>query len=325
MNDRSALSGPNAFPAALSRLRTAGEASHLTGFAGNPLDRQSEHRSDTCVADALADPAARLYLFDGERALIKTNGSSLDPLFLPAEAEGCGFRRDDAILLGHLPDGPRLAAPVAGDEAHPDRIKAIDLRSLAVQGVFGADHLGPIAQARSTLAWHENHRFCGRCGGPTLVQGGGVRRYCEPCQRQHFPRVDPVVIMLAIHGEDCLLGRGAHFLPGMYSALAGFVEPGETIEDAVRRETLEESGVAIGAVAYHASQPWPFVSSLMIGCHAEALDRSIRRDEAELQDCRWFSRGEAAAMLAGTHPQGLRTPPRMAIANRLITAFVEAG
>ena len=132
---------------------------------------------------------------------------------------------------------------------------------------------------------------------------GGYRRDCPNCGAEHFPRTDPVVIMLAIDGERCLLGRQARFAPGMYSCLAGFVEPGETIEDAVRRETAEEAGITVGRVRYHASQPWPFPSSLMIGCHAEALSRDIVRDDAELEACRWFSRAEVRAMLAG-RPSG---------------------
>jgi NAD+ diphosphatase len=129
--------------------------------------------------------------------------------------------------------------------------------------------------------------------------------------------------MLAVHGDRCLLGRQPRFAPGMYSALAGFLEPGETIEEAVRRETKEEAGIHIGRVRYHSSQAWPFPSSLMIGCHAEALSDTVERDAAELEDCRWFQRSEAQLMLAGTHPQGLIAPPRMAIAHQLVAAFAD--
>ena len=192
------------------------------------------------------------------------------------------------------------------------------------RGLLPAAQLGLLAQARSLLGWHESHPFCARCGQATGIDLGGIRRRCAACDALHFPRVDPVVIMLAIHGEDCLLGRSHHFDPGRYSALAGFMEPGETIEGAVRRETEEESGIRIGEVVYFASQPWPFVSSLMIACHAEALTREIRMDESELDDCRWFSRAEVRQMLAGAHPQEFTAPPEMAIANRLLAAFAEA-
>jgi len=156
------------------------------------------------------------------------------------------------------------------------------------------------------------------------MKGGGTSRTCPSCNIETFPRVDPVVIMLAIEGDRCLLGRQARFAPGMFSALAGFLEPGETIEEAVRREVMEESGVRVGRVAYHSSQPWPFPHSLMIGCHAEALSTEIDRDAEELEDCRWFDREEVRLMLAGTHPEGLNAPFPMAIAHHLIKAFAES-
>jgi NAD+ diphosphatase len=227
------------------------------------------------------------------------------------------------ILLGVAPDGPRLAGLVSANAERPEDIKAIDLRSLAMQEALDPADLAGLAQARSYLHWHAANRFCGRCGEPLAVQGGGVSRACAKCETQIFPRVDPVVIMLAIDGERCLLGRQARFAPGMYSALAGFLEPGETIEEAVRREVKEEAGITIGRVAYHSSQAWPFPHSLMIGCHAEALSTEVDRDAAELEDCRWFEREEVRLMLAGAHPEGLKAPFRMAIANRLVTAFAE--
>jgi NAD+ diphosphatase len=180
-----------------------------------------------------------------------------------------------------------------------------------------------MAQAGALLAWHATHRFCGRCGAATESRAGGYKRVCTGCNAEHFPRTDPVAIMLAVKPERCLLGRGYHFAPGMYSCLAGFIEPGETIEAAVRRETLEESGIRLGRVVYHASQPWPFPFSLMIGCFGEALDEEIRRDTAELEDCRWFGRDEVLAMLDGRHPDGIVTPPPGAIAHQIIRHWAE--
>ncbi len=171
-----------------------------------------------------------------------------------------------------------------------------------------AADLGAMAQARSLCNWHLRHGHCSVCGAPSVMKIGGYRRDCPACGAEHFPRTDPVVIMLAIDGDRALLGRQARFAPGMYSCLAGFVEPGETIEDAVRRETQEESGIRIGRVRYYSSQPWPFPSSLMIGCHAEALSTEIHRDEVELEDCRWFDRAEVLSMIAGTHPDGHQMP-----------------
>ncbi len=302
---------------------TPAEASQYNGFAGNRLDRLSEARDESSLAAATADPRARYLLFAEERALIAVNGEAGIAAFERPAAERLGLLADSLVLLGAAAEGPCLAGLVDEQRDLPDTVKAIDLRSLASQGLLNADDLGAIAQARSMLAWHANHQFCARCGKPTLMRGGGVRRDCPACSAQHFPRVDPVAIMLTIEGERCVMGRQAHFAPGMYSALAGFIEPGETIEDAVRRETLEEAGIEIGRVRYHSSQPWPFVSSLMIGCHCEALTSDISPDESELEDCRWFDRAEVRAMIAGSHPGGLVVPPRMAIANRLICAFAD--
>jgi NAD+ diphosphatase len=297
------------------------EASSLHGFSGNRIERRSEKRDDGAVAAALADPAARLYLFQGDKAVLRTDGAAA-PTFTSAEAGALGADRAAMILLGWTDAGPRLAVTlpdtVALDEG---AYRVIDLRSLAVEGGIGGADLGAMAQARSLCHWHLRHGFCAVCGSPTAMKIGGYRRDCPACEAQHFPRTDPVVIMLAVDGERALLGRQTRFAPGMYSCLAGFVEPGETIEDAVRRETQEEAGIRIGRVRYHSSQPWPFPSSLMIGCHAEALTTEVVRDEVELEACRWFDRDEVLSMIAGTHPDGLKTPPPIAIASHIIRAW----
>jgi len=297
------------------------EPSAAVGYAGNRIDRRSELRTPDSVPTALKDAAARFYLFRGDPPLIK---AGQEPLFSLSEAEALGIDREHVVLLGWSAAGPRLAAmapeSVPIDEA---RMSAVNLRSLAVADELSAEHLGGLAQARSLLNWHGRHRFCSNCGAPTRMALGGYRRDCPGCAVEHFPRTDPVVIMLAIDGDRALLGRSARFQAKSYSCLAGFMEPGETIEDAVRRETHEESGVRIGRVRYFASQPWPFPASLMIGCHGEALSTEITRDETELEDCRWFARDEIRAMLAGTHPEGLVTPVRMAIAHHVIRAWAE--
>lgn len=298
----------------------APEASSLTGFSGNRIDRRSENRTEESVPAALAEAAARLYLFRGDQALVR----GAEPLFTAAEARALGAEPERTILLGWAAAGPRLAAELGSGTAVDDpAIRLVDLRTLAVEGAVAADHLGALAQARALCHWHARHGFCAVCGQPTAIRIGGYRRDCAACGAEHFPRTDPVVIMLAVDGDRCLMGRQARFAPGMYSCLAGFLEPGETIEDAVRRETREEAGIAVGRVRYYASQPWPFPASLMIGCHAEALSTDIRRDEAELEDCRWFPRAEVLAMAAGTHPDGLKMPPPIAIANRIIRAWAE--
>jgi NAD+ diphosphatase len=295
------------------------EPSSLVGFAGNRIDRQSENRTDDALDIALADPAARIMQSRGGRLYLRLNGAGFDPYFSLAEARAMGAKLEHAVLLV---TGPVVMAPGALEpEALPEGIKAIDHRSVYMQGLIGEDALGELAQGAALLSWHHNHRFCGRCGAATQMRIGGYKRACPSCGAEHFPRTDPVAIMLVVHREKCLLGRSPHFAPGMYSALAGFIEPGETIEAAVRREVLEESGIRLGRVVYHASQPWPFPYSLMIGCFGEALDGDIVFDGRELEDCRWFSRDEVRAILAGNHPDGLTAPPPGAIASHLIRAW----
>ena len=300
------------------------EPSQFVGFAGNRIDRQSEKRSDDAVVHALADARTRLLLMKAGRMLLRPNGGLGDPYFSRAEADGFGAAVAEAILLGQDSGGPVVAVPVAADlEALPEGVAAADYRSVLMQGLVGEAEVGAMAQGAALLAWHATHRFCGRCGHATEMRAGGYKRVCPACNAEHFPRTDPVAIMLTVTPEKCLLGRGAHFAPGMYSALAGFIEPGETIEAAVRRETLEESGIRLGRVVYHASQPWPFPFSLMIGCFGEALDDIVLRDEAELEDCRWFARDEVISMLEQRHPDGINVPPPGAIAHHLIRHWAE--
>jgi NAD+ diphosphatase len=237
---------------------------------------------------------------------------------------------DDAteiVFLGLLDGAPRFGVGIAADAAaalkNRDGFHVTDLRSIAVQGLVAPEHLPQLAEAKAVLHWHARHRFCPNCGAATQPVCGGWKRDCPRCKTEHFPRTDPVVIMLATDGEDCLLGRSPRFAPTMWSCLAGFVEPGESIEDAVRRETREEAGIVCGRLRYFASQPWPFPTSLMIGCHAQALTREIVVDRQELEDARWFSKDEVVSMLLRTHPQSLTTPPPMAIAHHIIRAWVE--
>ncbi len=194
-----------------------------------------------------------------------------------------------------------------------------DLRGLALEDALPADQLGILAQARSLLHWHERHGFCANCGAKTQMLDGGYRRHCEACKADHFPRTDPVIIIVVRRPGYILLGRQASWTAGMYSALAGFMEPGETIEDAARREVFEESGIRLGAVSYVASQPWPFPASLMIGLHGEALSEAITIDDKELEEARWFSLDEARMMVDRTHPQGLWATRPQAIAHLLVT------
>lgn len=297
------------------------------GYTNSPVDRAAERRTDAVALAAFAaDPAARAYVIGGE--LIVLNKAADGPDFTIAEARALGAVAD-IVFLGVRDGTARFGMGM-------ERVKAeglvsrsdlliTDLRSIAVQGLASHEHLPPIAEAKALLHWHARHRFCSACGAPTQMTEGGWKRHCPSCGVEHFPRTDPVVIMLAVQGARCLLGRSPRFAPTMWSCLAGFVEPGETIEEAVRRETLEEVGIVCGRVSYFASQPWPFPSSLMIGCHAEAVSDTVAVDRAELEDARWFSRDEAAAMLLRAHPGGLSIPPPVAIAYHIIRAWLEDG
>lgn len=298
------------------------------GYAGSALDRAAALRADPQFLEACAtQDACGFYLVGGEMVVLKRSGDAFDPIFSAGEVST--FAVAERVFLGLVQGAGRFGLSLPHDVIEAlksdHRFHITDLRSIAVQGLVPADHLAPIAEAKALLHWHARRHFCSNCGHPTEVVQAGWRRDCTHCNAQHFPRTDPVVIMLAVSGDRCLLGRQTRFVPGMWSCLAGFVEPGETIEEAARRETFEEAGIRCGTVRYFASQPWPFPSSLMIGCHAEALSHEIIVDRDELEDARWFSREEAAAMLMRKHPDGLGTPPPMAIAHHILRAWVERG
>jgi NAD+ diphosphatase len=304
----------------------------LLGYTANALDRAADRRQDAAAIAALeADPRARVHLIGGEIVVAhkpqNARDGDEDPAFTFPQAAALAAWREK-VFLGLFEGAPRFAVGI--DRAAVESLKSrsdllvTDLRSIATGGLLAPEHLPPLAEAKAVLGWHARHRFCANCGTPSRVVDAGWRRDCPACGTQHFPRTDPVVIMLAIDGERCLLGRSPRFAPRMWSCLAGFIEPGETIEEAVRRETLEESGVVCGGVAYFASQPWPFPMSLMIGCHAAAVSTEITVDRSELEDARWFSRDEVVAMLLRRHPEGLTVAHPIAIAYHIIRAWVEA-
>lgn len=317
MSSRSIFDSPRPHP----------EASSLVAFSGNRLDRRSEHRDDDCIEKAVRMDGALFYALAGSKLVLKHENEVIDPLFAPYELPELKPDFDEAILLGFEESGaPRLAVPVGVDPENPvDHLKFADCRALMREALLNDAALGEAAQASAMMSWSLATRFCGRCGAKTEPKAGGYRRKCTGCGADHFPRTDPVVIMLAIDvdGDRCLLGRSPHFPPGMYSCLAGFLEPGETIEAAVRRETLEESGIETDCVRYHASQAWPMPHSLMIGCYAEAKSLEISRDTLELEDCRWFSRQDVEAMIEGRHPEEIVVPVSGAVAYRLIRDWLD--
>ncbi len=303
-------------------------------FSGNPLDRASEKRVDAeWVAAKRRDPSS--YVLPMWR---------LQPFLLGPESAR------DRLEAGFL--RPGLAEPLAG----PDGVSiflgleggnayfALDISAardpanegpLAGLGHFremrGASMLLPakdtaiLGQAKALIDWHQRHGFCPRCGARTVLADAGYKRVCSGCEAEHFPRTDPVVIMLATHGDACLVGRGKQFPRGMFSALAGFVEPGETIEEAVARELHEEVRVKTVKVTYFATQPWPFPSSLMIGCFAEAESRDIVVDETEIAEAHWVERPIVRAVLGGDQSHGFWLPPSIAIAHHLIRTWAENG
>jgi NAD+ diphosphatase len=313
------------------------------GFAANPLDRLSERREDEAfLAAQRARLDARTLVICRDMPVLSKTAKGLEALFSLEEARRLGTVREN-VLLGAQADGTPVYADLLDDAAVElrgdssdgfldkrvlvipgrDDVTLTDMRTIAIQGLLPASLVGMLGQAKAVLSWHNRSRFCSNCGAPTRVSAAGWRRECDVCKTQHFPRTDPVVIMLAVDGDNCLLGRQARFPKSMYSCLAGFLEPGETIEDAVRREIREEAGILCGQVSYLASQPWPFPGSLMIGCLAQAATRDLVVDGVELEDARWFSRQEALAMLEGRHPERLGAPNPMAIAHHILRAWVD--
>jgi NAD+ diphosphatase len=282
----------------------------MTGFTGAGLDRADHVRLD---AERLADLMA-----NGDARLLRL--AELDPV-LDEEGRLAWGPLDgadgDYLFLG-LDEGAPLFAPLVRIQALGQRAWSV-FRLLAMMSAKDAAIWGA---ARSVNEWHNRHRFCGICGAETGIFRAGWGRKCPACGAEHFPRVDPVVIMLAEHEGRVLLGRQPQYPQGRYSALAGFVEPGESIEEAVARELMEEAGIAVGDVRYVASQPWPFPGSLMIACLASAESDALRLDANELEDAFWASRGEVEAALAGDPAAPFLAPPPFAIANTLLTRWI---
>ena len=310
-------------------------------FASGPIDRAAHHRKD---ADWLEQAARAANV----RVLLMRDG---DPFVSGDTAHGQSFRIGDP-----LPDGMReivwLAAPAFGLSARAQRLflgidedgapcfalnlpTSFDPENSAIAGLGVFENLRPAsiglsafdaqcaATARAIFSWHQRHGYCANCGTRTDVVEAGWKRECEDCGTEHFPRVDPVAIMLAVKGDKCLLGRQSSWPPQMWSCLAGFIEPGETPEQGAMRELFEEAGVrATGHVEYLFSQPWPFPTNLMIGLIIEAESEDIVIDKTEIEDARWFSRAETRQILAGTHPL-VQTPPPITIAHHILTTWAD--
>ncbi len=299
-------------------------------FGGNPLDRAEERRRDaTWLRERLGDEATRLLPVWRLAPLVHTGQAPRLAWARPSLLEG----RDgspEPVFLG-VADGIAHFAADLSDVPDPlrefgfeDAAHFPDLR--AVAGQLPAGDAAIAAQARHLVDWHARHGFCPGCGERTRPLHGGWSRRCASCSTEHFPRTDPVVIMLVTDGARCLLGRQPSWPRPFFSALAGFVEGGETLEEAVRREVHEEAGIRVAEVRYVASQPWPFPASLMLGCVARAISSEIRVDRTELEEADWFTPDEVRAALAAPTPR-LAVPPPMAIAHQLIRHWlsVESG
>ena len=298
-------------------------------FAGNPLDRAGERRGDEAwTAARLADPDALLLPLHDGRPLIET-------------------APDGGVRLGYAP-ATMASALAAGGEGlaflglwKSTAVFALDLDDAADAAAFreyGAfEELRPVlaglpaadaaiaGTAKALFEWRRRHRFCAACGQPSRSAEAGWKRICPACEVEHFPRTDPVAIMLAVRGERCLLGRSPRFPPGMFSALAGFVEPGETIEEACARELKEEAGLEAERVRYLFSQPWPFPSSLMIGLVAEVGEGVEAAQPDEIEELRWFTRDEARRLCTDEPVDGCFVPPPTAIARQILRVWSEGG
>lgn len=309
-------------------------------FGGSGLDRAAHIRGDAdALAGLVADPNAKCLLIWRGKPLVEGEASDrlgLIPVSHALVENGPGGVADGLIFLG-LSDGvPVFAADISNwepdgqdlsevggfvdgsEQQHPDlpdRFVFAELRRIMTW--LSPRDAELAATAKAVIGWHETHKFCARCGAASAMTQAGWQRSCPTCSGQHFPRTDPVVIMLITHGDSVLMGRSPGWPEGMYSLLAGFVEPGETLEAAVRREVFEEAGVPVGAVTYLSSQPWPFPASLMFGCAGQALSRDISIDPVEIEDAMWVSKSEMMQAFAGEHPV-LKPARKGAIAHFLL-------
>jgi len=280
------------------------------GFSGGNLDRADHLRSDAAaIARLRQDARARVLMLEGFDPVLAADG-------------GLAWRTvgeaDDGAFLVFLGLQEERAQFVSLQVQSTDAPLFRSPRTMQVLAALGPQDMAIYGAARSLLDWHGRHRFCGKCGSPTQPHRAGWGRQCTRCQSEHFPRVDPVVIMLAEHGGHALVGRQASWPAGRYSALAGFLEPGETMEEAVARELFEEAGVRATQVRYVTSQPWPFPAQLMLACLAQVDSAELTIANDEIEDAIWVSKDEVRAALAGQAGARFLAPPAYAVAHSLL-------
>jgi len=288
-------------------------------FAGAYLDRRAEARlHEDWLAQAQADTGTLFLAMRAGAALTSMGSHPPRITFLtgsdPRVAAAAGA---EMVLLGWWQERRCVLVTLDGDAtAREPEEQFAELRPLANE--LPPAEAGLLAYARALHLWHASHRFCGRCGAPTHSARAGHMRQCEACGQTGFPRLDPAIIVLVHDGDRALLGRQPGWQPNRYSTIAGFVEPGESLEDAVRREVAEETGITVNTVSYHSSQPWPFPASLMLGFVAQGTHATPQLRDGELEDARWLTREEVKAGV-------VQLPPRDAIARRLIEQWLGAS
>jgi NAD+ diphosphatase len=308
-------------------------------FSNNPLDRVSYLRSDPeWIKKMITDSKSMFVPFSKGQPFVSTISgltsksaveNQLSPAWFPYNFfDNQIIENSIIIFLGLLDDIAFFAIDLSKINDPENQVNLInmgsfeDLMALSSQPIESGE-LAMLGQAKAIFEWHNSHTYCSRCGEKSNIVEGGYKRVCNYCKAEHFPRTDPVVIMLATYNDHAFLGRQKRFPPGMYSALAGFIEPGESIEEAVARELNEEAGIIINDATYHSSQPWAFPNSLMIGCIAESTSEKFKLDEIEIDEGRWFQRTELKDAINGNVNSKFFVPPKMAIAHHLIKAFVE--
>ncbi len=293
-------------------------------FAGNPLDRASNHRADpTWVERNLTAETNLLIPFYKGDPLIIDNEAGF--LAIAAKSE---FPADALIVFLGIDEEQRalFALDASGSNARAEHAPFGDIGAYTnlrnISGKIDNASLAILGQARWLLDWHQRHQFCSMCGAASFPSDGGTKRTCTSCKADHFPRTDPVAIVLVQHEDHCLLGRGPHFPPGFLSCLAGFAEPGETIEECAAREIYEEAGLIVNNICYKFSQPWPFPSSMMMGMFADAEKRDLTLDTKEIEEAQWLSRDTISSILNGDKTSEIFLPPRFTIARQLLDAWI---